>query len=197
MKTVPEEERKEAASATPVSLYDKLHLKMISLMHDSLYRLFVDPRRLLGAAGVAQGQKVLEVGCGPGFFTVPAAEIVGTEGHLYSIDINPAAVEQVRRKVKEDGLSNVDVMVANASKTGLPDSSIDLAFLFGVIHSIHDLDQVFAEMHRILTENGILFIQKSSWSEKKLLTSITKTGMFRFLGKKSRIYRFEKIEEVK
>ena len=122
------------------SLYDKMHLWMISIVHDTLYRLFFDPYRLLAAAGLGKGQAALEVGCGPGFFTIPAAEIVGTQGHLHSIDINPAAVERVRQGVEEKGLTNVEVFYADATGTGMAYESVDVAFLFGILRSLKDLD---------------------------------------------------------
>ena len=131
---------------------------MISLMHDTFYTLFVDPNKLLKIAGLAQGQNVLEVGCGPGFFTVAAAEIVGISGRLHTLDINPAAVERVKEKVSRKGLANVEVKVANASDTHLPDNSIDVAFLFGIIHSLKNIYPILEEIHRILSENGIIAV---------------------------------------
>ena len=54
--------------------------RIISLMYDNpLLPYFRNPQRLLKAAGLKPGQKVLGVGCGPGFFTIPAAKIVGGE----------------------------------------------------------------------------------------------------------------------
>jgi ubiquinone/menaquinone biosynthesis C-methylase UbiE len=166
---------------------------MISLMHDTLYGLFVDPNKLLKAAGLTQGQNVLEVGCGPGFFTVAAAELVGKSGRLYTLDINPAAVERVGQKVSGAGLTNVKVRVANASSTGLPDASVDVVFFFGIVHSLKDLDPILKEMHRILKNNGVLSAQRSSWSERDLLNRFTKHRLFHFIGKERRIYRFENI----
>jgi ubiquinone/menaquinone biosynthesis C-methylase UbiE len=176
-----------------VSLYDRMHLKMISLMHDTLYGAFVDPYKLLKAAGLASGQTVLEVGCGPGFFTIPAANIIGKNGHLYTLDINPAAVSRVRAKVRDAGLSNVDVLLADAAKTGLPAKSAEVAFLFGILRSLKELDAVNREMYRVLGDKGILAVQKSSWSEKNLLDQFTRRALFRFVGKDSRLYRFAKV----
>ncbi len=175
-----------------ISLYDKIHLGMISLVHDTLYRLFVNPYPRLTGAGLRPGQVVLEVGCGPGFFTIPAAEIIGMRGHLYTLDINPAAVEHVKQRVEGKGLTNIDVMHAAAAKTGLPDASIDVTFLFGVLHSLKDLDAVLLEMHRVLNEGGVLAVQKSSWSESHLLDRFTKGGLFRFAGTDAGIYTFSK-----
>jgi ubiquinone/menaquinone biosynthesis C-methylase UbiE len=182
----------EGSSVENPSFYDRMHLKMISLMHDSLYGVFVDPKKLLKAAGLRPGLRALEVGCGPGFFTIPAAQILETKGHLYSFDINPAAVNRVKDGVRTSGLSNVDVFLASAEKTGLPDACVDVAFLFGIIHSLKDLDLVLREMDRILRRDGILAVQKSSLSEKSLLSRITKSGLFHFVEKESRIYKFEK-----
>ena len=175
-----------------ISFYDKAHLKMISLIHDRLFGAFIDPYRLLRAAGLREGEIVLEVGPGPGFFTIPAAEIIGDRGRLYSLDINPASIAKISQKIRERDLRNAEAKFADAANTGLARASIDVAFLFGVIHSLKDLDRVLVELDRVLKPTGILAVQKSSWSEKKLLTSITGNGLFRFAGKESRVYRFEK-----
>ena len=169
-----------------------MHLWMISLVHDGLYRLYLDPAKLLREAGVTPGETVLEVGCGPGFFTIPAAEIVGDGGHLYSIDLNPAAIQSVRQKVKEKGLKNVEVFQADVVRTGLPDDNIDNAFLFGIIRSLKDFDALLLEMHRVLKPEGLLAVQRTSWSENHLLKTFTKNDLFHYSKKEGRIYTFSK-----
>ena len=179
--------------AKEMSMYEKLHFKIISFVHDTLYGIFVNPYKLLDAAGLKPGQKVLEVGCGPGFFTIPAAKIVGAEGVVYALDVNPFAVETVQRKVEKEGLDNVKILFADAAKTGLPDESVDLAFLFGVIHALEDVDAVMREMHRVLKANGILSVQKSWWSEKHLIDVVTRSKLFSFIERKNRIFKFNKV----
>ena len=175
-----------------MSIYDRVHFRMISFVHDTLYSLFVNPYKLLNAAGLKPGREVLEVGCGPGFFTIPAAKIVGEKGKVYALDVNPVAVEAVRRKIKEKDLKNIEVILADASKTGLLDKSIDVAFLFGVVHALDDIDTVMQEMHRVLKIEGVLSVQKSWWSERKLLDAVTKNGLFSFREKAGRVFKFEK-----
>jgi ubiquinone/menaquinone biosynthesis C-methylase UbiE len=178
-----------------MSRYDRIHFRIISFVHETLYSLYVNPYIILNAAGLKAGQKVLEVGCGPGFFTIPATKIVGEKGSVYALDINPVAVEAVRRKIEEKGLKNVTVMLAGASETGLPNESFDVAFLFGVIHSLDDIDAVMREMHRVLKMKGILSVQKSWWSEKKLLDAVTKNSLFFLKEKTDRVFKFGKIHE--
>ena len=110
--------------------------KLIALVMESpLRRKFFDPAKALKAAGIQSGQKVLEVGCGTGFFTIPAAKLVGNEGRVLTIDPHPLAIEQVVKKIRDAGLTNIEVIKADATKVGLISGSIDLVLLFGVIPS--------------------------------------------------------------
>ncbi len=81
----------------------RMSFKMMSFVHETLYGLFRDPYKALQAAGLETGQRVLEVGCGPGFFTIPAAGIVRPSGSVVALDVNPLAVEHVQKKIDERG----------------------------------------------------------------------------------------------
>jgi len=169
-----------------MSRRDRIEFGFIRFVHETLYGLFVNPYDRLNAAGLKPGQKVLEVGCGPGFFTIPAAKIVGDEGFVYALDLNSFAVEHVRRKVERSGQGNVKVVYADAIKTGLPEGSIDVAFLFSVIHAFSEVGEVMKEMHRVLKADGIMSIQ-SGWPEQKLLDAVTANGPFHLIEKNKRL----------
>ena len=122
--------------------------RIISLLHDNpILPILRNPQRLLKSAGLGTGQKVLEVGCGPGFFTIPAAEMVGDEGFIYAVDLHPLAIERVRKRIEKKGIRNVEPILSNASDTGLPDQSIDLAFVFGLLHVAGGIEDVLYEVH--------------------------------------------------
>ena len=164
----------------------------ITLMHDNpLLPIFRNPYKLLRAAGLRQGQKVLEVGCGPGFFTIPAAKIVGEEGLIYAIDINPFAIRRVKNKIAKQGLKNVRASITNASNTGLPEGSIDLAFLFGLRYVAGGLENVLSEMYRILKPGGLLSFEKTRGSAEELTQEVERAG-FSYLQRKGRILLFIK-----
>ena len=172
--------------------HSKFAFRIISLMHDNpLLPIFRNPQRLLKAAGLKPGQKVLEVGCGPGFFTIPAARIVGKEGFVYAVDVHPLAIERVKEKIEREGIKNVKPILANASNTGLPDRSIDIAFIFGLRYIAGGLENVISEIHHILKDGGVLSFEKTRGSAKKLIAEVERGG-FGYSGRQARIFLFTK-----
>ena len=177
-----------------MSLHDRVEFWFISFIHDKLYNLLMDAEKLLLPAGLKEGYHVLEVGCGPGFFTVPSAEIVGDKGFIYAIDINPFAIRKVDKKIAKAGIKNVKTMHVDVIETALKDSSIDIAFFFGVIHSLNSIiDRVILEMHRILKDEGLISIQKSGKSKIDLIKIVTKNNKFKFIEEKKKLLIFQKI----
>jgi len=174
-----------------MSLSEKIHFKMVSFVHDTMYGLFVNPYKLLEQAGLKLDQTVLEVGCGPGYYTVPASKTVGENGFIYAIDINTFAIESVNKKVKKAGVKNVEGIVISVYDTGLEDQSIDLAFLFGVRHVL-EYTKVKKEMSRILINEGILAIQK--WGlNKKLIALLTEDQAFSLIEETKKVLKFKKL----
>ncbi len=158
------------------STADRMHFKMMSLVHETLYGLFKDPHKALNAAGINPGQKVLEAGCGPGFFTIPAAKMVGPKGSVCALDMSPSAIERVQQKIEKAGVTNVETVLADAARTGLPDESFDLIFLFGLDHAKGDMRGIMAEMHRLLKPGGVLAIEGRLQVPKQLFKRVKRQG---------------------
>ena len=159
-----------------MSVADRLHFRMMSLIHEDLYGLLRDPHRVLEDAGLELGQDVLEVGCGPGFFTVPASRMVGKEGTVHALDINPLALERVRQKAEREGVTNVYTVLADAGQTGLPDASFDLIFVFGLGHVVGGSDRMMEELHRLLKPGGTLSIEGRLTPSAELFQSVEGEG---------------------
>jgi ubiquinone/menaquinone biosynthesis C-methylase UbiE len=164
---------------------NRMHFRMMSFVHETLYGLFRDSYKALKAAGLEAGQRVLEVGCGPGFFTVPAARIAGEQGSVLALDVNPLAVEHVQRKIDESGATNARVIVANAAHTDLPDRSFDLAFVFGLARPIGYMEEIWTEVHRLLKPAGTLSIEGRLRPPGRLFQPVKGEG---------RISQFRKVE---
>jgi demethylmenaquinone methyltransferase/2-methoxy-6-polyprenyl-1,4-benzoquinol methylase len=150
------------------------------------------PLRTLRDAGVQPGQTVLEVGCGTGYFTLPAATLIGDQGRLIAIDVTSDFITRVSKKVETANLKNVQVVRRNALDTGLDTASIDTVLLFGVLpFPLLPLNQLLPEMHRVLKPDGSLSVWL--WPIPFLVAwSIPRSGLFSFINKRNRVYNYRR-----
>jgi len=162
-------------------------------MASRLRHWLLDPKKTLRGADIRTGQTVLEVGCGPGFFTMPIAEMIGEGGHLIAMDPLSDFVDKVKKKVRDADLKNVEVLRRDALNTELEAASIDLVLLFGVVpFPTLPLGQLLPEMHRVLKPQGTLAV----WlfpTTAGVPTSILRSGLFTALGKRQGVYSYRPV----
>ncbi len=126
------------------------------LVDNPLRRSYMRP--VLDRVGIGPGERVLELGPGPGAFTVDAALRAGPNGRLITVDIQPEMIAQVERRVREAGLANVETHVASAHALPLEDGSVDRAFLVTVLPEIPNPAGALAELRRVLRSDGVLSV---------------------------------------
>lgn len=123
-------------------------------------RICQEVPQVLGRIGLYAGERVLEVGCGPGVYTVQAAPRLKPDGQLIAVDLQQEMVERASERVREAGLDNVEFYVADAHQLPLEDASVDRAFLVGVLPEIPNPQGALSELHRVLRPGGILSISE-------------------------------------
>jgi ubiquinone/menaquinone biosynthesis C-methylase UbiE len=156
------------------------------------FRDLLSPRAdVLKEVGVKPGSSVLDYGCGPGSYVPPLAELVGTSGKIYALDIHPLAVQKVQRIASRMQLANVETICSDCA-TGLPDGAVDVVLLYDTLHALSDLDGVLQELHRVLRPDGILSLSDHHLPEDQILSQVTKNAWFRLSAKGSRTYSFMK-----
>lgn len=163
-------------------------------MESRLRHWLMNPKKTLKGADLKTGQTVLEVGCGTGFFTLPAAEMIGETGHLIAMDPLSDFVDKVRKKVGDAGFNNVEVIRRDALNTKLEAASVDVILLFGVVpFPSLPLKRLLPEMHRVLREEGTLAV----WlfpTTAGVPTSILRSGLFTNLDKKNGVYVYRRFD---
>jgi ubiquinone/menaquinone biosynthesis C-methylase UbiE len=164
---------------TKTSRLNRVGFRLMSLIHDDLYRLIRNPDKTLMSAGLGEGQTVLEIGCGPGFFTAPAAKAVGPGGRLVSVDINPLAIEKAGAKIRRSGVENATTLLADAAQLNLPDEEFDLVFVFGVSWRGSRESEVMKELQRVMKSGGILAIEGRSKPPPDVFDFEAREGMIR------------------
>jgi len=101
---------------------------------------------------------VLDLGSGPGFFTVVLSKAIGN-GIIYAVDPDPRAISKLKEKVKKLNLKNVIPYVAPAQKLDfLGDKSIDFIFSNLMLCCTVDHEGALKEMKRVLKEGGLMYL---------------------------------------
>lgn len=106
----------------------------------------LQPEALLRELGLKQGDTIADIGCGPGFFTIPAAQIVGKRGLVLAADVQGEMLTAVKGRVTEQGLTNVRVVKTSETDVPLPPESCDFVLLAFVLNEI---DQRSRFLHRV------------------------------------------------
>jgi len=165
-----------------------------AMMGSKVRQWLADPLKTLQGADVKPGQTILEVGCGTGFFTIPAAELIGDQGCLVAMDVSSGFIEQVSEKVQNVNLKNVRIIKRDALDTALETASIDKALLFGVIpFPLLPLNRLLPEMNRVLKPEGTLAVWLFPpvvhfWVPKSILRS----RLFTYMNKRNGVCNYKR-----
>jgi predicted methyltransferase len=110
------------------------------------------------AMGVRPGARVADVGAGDGFFTSRLASAVGPAGQVYAVDVVEDALDRLRRRLKEDAVSNVTVIRGTSTDPQLPPATLDAALIVNAYHEMHEHQAMLAAIRTALKPHGRLVI---------------------------------------
>lgn len=112
--------------------------------------------------GLEKGMNVGDLGCGNlGFFSMPAAEIVGKEGTVYAVDILKSVLKVVGQLARQKGFKNLKTVWSNLEIVGatkIPAESLDVAFLVNILFQSQKDDLVIKEAFRLVKPGGKLMV---------------------------------------
>ena len=135
-----------------ISPKDKENSRMLRFLEDFI--LFSNPdrerwektRKILQKLRIEYGLTIADVGCGSGYFTFKFADMVGPDGKIYGIEINPLHLDYLRKFVRKNDIRNVEIVESNADGIGLaPDVKADVVFSCSLFHVLY---AVFKEKDR-------------------------------------------------
>lgn len=102
-------------------------------------------------AALNQGERVLDVACGAGAASVPAAQ---TGAEVLAVDLAPTFIDLVTSRAKEEGLTNLSARVMDGQAMDLPDESFDAALSNFGVFLFPEREKGFREIHRVLRPGG-------------------------------------------
>ena len=119
-------------------------------------RSWQNPTHILSSIGLKGGLTLVDIGCGDGFFAIPAARIVGAQGKVYGIDQDEIKIARLKEKARIEGRGNIHAIVGKAEDTLVCEGCADIAFFGIVLHDFGDLPKVLTNAKRMLKAKGQL-----------------------------------------
>jgi ubiquinone/menaquinone biosynthesis C-methylase UbiE len=118
-----------------------------------------NPEEIIEQINVAEGSSIVDLGCGPGFFTIPFTKKLGMKGRVYAVDSDPIMLNHLSTNLEgipPSERSSVILVESDVTDTKIPDHSVDLVFFANVLHDLEDPKKFFTEAARILKADGKL-----------------------------------------
>jgi ubiquinone/menaquinone biosynthesis C-methylase UbiE len=155
---------------------------------DNIFRSLIhSPKKILGEY-VHPGDTVLDIGCGPGFFTRAMARMVGENGRVVAVDLQEEMLEKLRARAEKEGLIQ-RITAIKASEESLNLTGQDpavFALAFYLVHEVPDKARLFLELWNALGPGGKLLVIEPSMhvtpEEFQASRRLVEEGGFRVLG---------------
>ena len=126
-------------------------------LDNRIRRWLQNPQTILGPY-IEKGMTVLDVGCGPGFFSIEMAKMVGNSGRVIASDLQEGMLQKVRDKIKGSELEKrITLHLCGANKIGISET-VDFVLLFYMVHEVPNKESFFHEIGTLLKQNGQVLI---------------------------------------
>ena len=112
-----------------------------------------NPNRILSPF-VKEGMKVLDIGCGPGLFSIESARLVGARGRVIAADLQDGMLERVRRKIAGTDLKHRVKLVRCDQDNINVSEKVDLIVAFYMVHEVPDKSVLFRQFRNVLNVSG-------------------------------------------
>ncbi len=153
-------------------------------LDNSFLQKFNGTRIILERLALRPGQRVLEIGPGPGRLLIPAARSVLPDGEAVGIDIQPAMIERLKRRAGEAGITNLTAILGDAAKDHVAAASFDVIFLCAALGEIPDRTAAISQCFRALKPGGTLSITEMfgdpHYQRQSVVRRLAENAGFRF-----------------
>lgn len=147
-------------------MHHKFDAKSSTKLDNEERRKRLPPDKVLHKFGLAQGDTVADVGCGIGYFTIPASNIVGPDGRVFAMDISEEMLANTREKAHQARANNIETIKISENDFLLPANSVNIGIIFFVLHEAQEPCRFLSELHRIIKPGGRLAM--IDWEKREM-----------------------------
>jgi ubiquinone/menaquinone biosynthesis C-methylase UbiE len=123
---------------------------------DDERRKWQNPEAILADIGLRPGLTFVDIGCGGGFFALPAARIVGETGKVHGLDTNTRSIASLRELAASEGLTNLDLTIGKAEELTICEQCADIVFFGIALHDFQDPSRVLENARKMVKPAGRL-----------------------------------------
>ena len=136
---------------------------------DNVFRKLVhNPRKILKPY-IIEGMTVLDLGCGPGYFTTELARLVGNSGKVIAADLQQKMLDMMTKKIAVNGFEHrVKPHLCSADRIGIS-IKVDFVLAFWMVHEVPDQESLFSELKSLLNPEGKILIAEPKFHVNSLL----------------------------
>lgn len=132
-------------------------VELAGSLDNKIRKWFQNPQKIL-APYIKEGMKVLDIGCGPGFFSIELAKMVGKSGKIFSVDLQEGMLQKIRNKIHATELEErIKFIKCEEDKIDVPEK-VDFILAFYMVHEVPNKNKLFEALKKVLVEKGQLLI---------------------------------------
>jgi ubiquinone/menaquinone biosynthesis C-methylase UbiE len=132
--------------------------------------IFLSAKQLIERIDIKENYNVLEVGPGPGYFSIPVARKLKT-GKLYLADIQLEMLDYAKRRIEKRKIANVEYHLCNGKTFDFEDNFFDVIFLVTVLGEVENKEAYIQEFSRVLKNHGTISISELAGDPDKMSMS--------------------------
>lgn len=174
---------KSKLSKTEFKLMQAL-MKLIDTVHPQI-------PALTKSFGIQSGMVIVDYGCGPGRFTVEFSKLTGSEGRVYAVDLLEIALRETQKRLNENALNNVELKLAQAYNSGIPQETADMICAVDMFHHV-DSEPFLKELYRIAKPDGLLIISGGHQTRASVKREVAASGLWELVDENRQFLEYRK-----